>query len=230
MSLYILLMGVQGSGKGTQAAFLQQEYGIPHVSTGDLFRAMRTRTDSLAVSIQETMAAGKLISDAQTNQVVEERLQKDDARNGVIFDGYPRTIPQAEWLDQYLASKGAKLNAVLLLQLDLYTAFKRTFGRIGDYNIYFNSDGIEWQFVNHEDKTLFPPRLEAVVTVTGEKLVRRPDDASAHAILKRIDTFIEETAVLIPYYKSRNIVYEIDANQPIETVRAEFKRIVEQVK
>jgi adenylate kinase len=230
MSLYLLLMGVQGSGKGTQAAFLQQEYGIPHVSTGDLFRAMRTRTDALAVSIQETMAAGKLISDEQTNQVVEERLQKDDAQNGVIFDGYPRTIPQAEWLDGYLAGNGKKLNAVLLLELDLYTAFKRTFGRIGDYNIYFNSDGIEWQFVNHEDKTLFPPRLEAVVKATGEKLVRRPDDASAHAILKRIDTFIEETAVLIPYYKSRNIVYEIDANQSIETVRTEFKRIVEQVK
>ena len=130
MSLYIILMGVQGAGKGEQAKFIRERYGIPHVSTGDLFRAMKTREDELAKRVQQIMASGNLVDDATTNEVVKDRLSQPDAQGGVIFDGYPRTPNQAAWLESYLAERGEQINAVILLDLDLYTAFKRAFGRV----------------------------------------------------------------------------------------------------
>ncbi|MCA9902403.1 MAG: nucleoside monophosphate kinase [Anaerolineae bacterium] len=234
MSLYIILMGVQGAGKGEQARVIQETYGIPQVSTGDLFRAMKTRTDALAQKIQQIMAEGKLIDDDTTNAVVEDRLGQDDAKNGVIFDGYPRTPVQAAWLDQYLDKQGAHVNAVLLLELDFYTAFKRSFGRVKSdasgktYNIYFNDEGInEWKFVDHPQNE-YPPKLHAVES-TGGVLSRRPDDANAHAILKRIDTFRELTAPLITYYEQKRpgLLVRIDADQSIEAVSAAVKAAID---
>ena len=234
MSLYIILMGVQGAGKGEQARVIQETYGIPQVSTGDLFRAMKTRTDALAQKIQQIMAEGKLIDDDTTNAVVEDRLGQDDAKNGVIFDGYPRTPVQAAWLDQYLDKQGAHVNAVLLLELDFYTAFKRSFGRVKSdasgktYNIYFNDEGInEWKFVDHPQNE-YPPKLHAVEAMGGV-LSRRPDDANAHAILKRIDTFRELTAPLITYYEQKRpgLLVRIDADQSIEAVSAAVKAAID---
>src|SRR4051812_15201418 len=89
MGLYVMLLGVQGAGKGEQAKFIEHQYGIPQVSTGDLMRAMKARTDPLAVRVQETMKAGKLVDDDTTNEILVERLSKPDAQNGVILDGYP---------------------------------------------------------------------------------------------------------------------------------------------
>lgn len=223
MGLYVILMGVQGAGKGEQARFIRETYNIPHVSTGDLFRAMKTREDDLAKRIQLIMAEGRLIDDATTNEVVKDRLSQPDAANGVILDGYPRTPAQADWLEQFLASRGERVNIVLLLNLDLYSAFKRAFGRISDpvsgrsYNIYYNSEGIDWQFVEDPQK-LFPPRLKAVETATGAELVRRPDDGSAHAILKRIDTYVQTTQPLIDYYRAKGSLREVDADQSIPAV------------
>jgi adenylate kinase len=235
MGLYLILMGVQGAGKGVQAGFISQNYNhIPHISTGDLFRAMKTRTDALAQEIQQIMAEGKLISDDITNRVVEERLQQSDAQAGAIFDGYPRTPVQAEWFEQHLASKGEKIGAVLVLQLDLYDAFRRAFGRVTSpkgesYNIYSNHEAIEWEWIEHPEK-LYPPRLEAKLKSTGEKLIRRPDDASAHAIIKRIDTYLKETKDLVSYFKQKGLVHEIDASQSIEAVSAEIKRLLDTVR
>lgn len=235
MGLYIILMGVQGAGKGEQARFIQKTYGIPHVSTGDLFRAMKDRTDRLAQQIQKTMADGKLVSDETTNEVLQERLEQPDAQGGVIFDGYPRTPDQAAWLDNYLAAKGQKIGTVLLLELDLYEAFRRAFGRVStqddkkSYNIYSNAEGIDWAFVDHPDKS-FPPRLEATLKATGEKLKRRPDDASAHAIIKRIDTFLATTQPLIAYYEQKGLVARVNAAQSIEAVSQDMQKIIEKVK
>lgn len=232
MGLYIILMGVQGAGKGEQAKFIREHYAIPHVSTGDLFRAMKTREDALAKRIQQLMAEGKLIDDATTNEVVQERLSQPDASGGVILDGYPRTPAQAEWLDQYLAGRGEKITAVLQLDLDLYTAFKRAFGRVSSpsgatYNIYFNDEGIEWTFEDYPEGAKFPPRLKAVVSATGEQLVRRPDDASAHAILKRIDTYVSTTQPLIEYYQAKGLVRSVDANQSIPEVSEQIKAAID---
>ena len=235
MGLYILLMGPQGAGKGVQAGFIQKRHGaIPHVSTGDLFRAMRTRQDDFAKQIQQTMAEGKLVSDETTCKMVEERLALPDAQNGVIFDGFPRTIPQVNWLNSYLAGKGEKLAAVLLLELDLYEAFRRTFGRVtsaagAGYNFYSNADGVDWAWVEHPEKA-FPPRLEATLKATGEKLIRRHDDASGDAIIKRLDIYIRDTKVLIPYYEGKGLIHRVDAARSIEAVSQDIQQIIEKAK
>ncbi|MFN8450434.1 MAG: nucleoside monophosphate kinase [Anaerolineae bacterium] len=230
--MYVILMGVQGAGKGEQAKFIRETYNIPHVSTGDLFRAMKTREDDLARRVQQIMAEGRLVDDATTNEVLKDRLSQPDAASGVIFDGYPRTPAQADWLEDYLASRGERVNIVLLLQLDLYSAFKRAFGRVShpdgskSYNVYYNSDGLEWQFVDHPEK-LFPPRLKAVETATGTELVRRADDGNAHAILKRIDTYVETTQPLIDYYRGKGLLREVDADQPIPVVSEAIKAAIQ---
>lgn len=231
MALHLILMGVQGAGKGEQATYLVDRYQIPQVSTGDLFRAMRTREDEFARRVRAVMDGGNLIDDETTNEVVRERLSQPDAAGGVILDGYPRTPAQADYLNDLLAARGDRVNAVLLLELDLYTAFKRAFGRVKSnatgktYNIYSNLDGVEWQFVEHETKQ-FPPRLHAVITETGEVLARRADDANADAILKRIDTYRATTAPLIAYYDAKGLVTRIDADQRIEQVRAAIETAI----
>jgi adenylate kinase len=235
MGLYLILMGPQGAGKGVQAGYIRQNYGnIPHISTGDLFRAMRTRSDAFAQQIQQLMAEGKLISDEITCQVVAERLEQPDAKNGALFDGFPRTLTQADWLEKHLASKGEKLTAVLLLELDLYEAFRRTFGRVtasnGDsYNIYSNADGLEWTWTEAPEKA-YPPRLEAVLKASGEKLIRRPDDAHADAIIKRLDAFLKDTQALVPYYERKGLLKRVDASQSIEAVSADIQQILDAAK
>ncbi len=234
MGLYLIIVGVQGAGKGTQAAFVKEKYTILHVSTGDLFRAMKTRQDDFAKRILEIMNSGQLVSDEITNEVVEERLGKNDASNGVILDGYPRSIPQAEWLDDYLEKKGEKVAAVLLLNLDPYTAFKRAFGRVKSettdkfYNIYTNNDEIEFQTQDHPDEE-FPPRLIARHKETGEILTRRIDD-EAVPTLKRIETYLDVMPPVIEYYRSKDLVIDIDADQSIHVVKQAITEAINGVK
>lgn len=235
MGLYIILMGVQGAGKGVQAKFIEETYGIPQVSTGDLFRAMKNRTDDFARKIQDDMKAGKLIDDNTTNKMVVERLAEDDAQNGVILDGYPRNKDQAAFLDQHLASKGEKVNAVILLELDLYIAFKRAFGRVTDkptgksYNYYYQKDGVEFGWDHHPDGA-YPPQMTAKLTNSGKELLRRPDDADAASVVKRIDTFVNETSPLIEYYDEKGILKRVNAEQSIEAVTADINSIINSVK
>jgi adenylate kinase len=235
MALYVILMGVQGAGKGEQAKFISQTYaGIPQVSTGDLFRAMKTRTDPLAQRIQQIMAEGRLIDDDTTNEVVAERLSQEDAKHGVILDGYPRTPDQAKFLEQYLADKGEKVAAVVLLELDLFVAFKRAFGRVkaangAVYNIYYQNADLTYLQEAHPEQA-YPPRIVATLTTTGEVLQRRHDDADAAAVIKRIDTYLETTAPLIAFYDTKRLVRRINAEQSIEAVSADIKRVLDAVK
>lgn len=232
MGLYVIIMGVQGAGKGTQSAFIQAEYNIPQVSTGDLFRAMKSREDELAKRVQDLMNAGLLVPDDVTNEVLQDRLAQDDAKNGVILDGYPRNIAQAEWLEAHLSERGEKIAAVLLLELDPYDAFKRAFGRVKSaesgktYNIYSNGEGLTWDLVPHPDGE-YPPRLE-VKDSEGNLLVRRPDD-EAVSVIKRIDLYYAETAPLVEFYRQKGMLVSIDANQPIETVSAQIKEQIDGV-
>ena len=228
MSLYVILMGVQGAGKGLQAKLIEEHFGIPQVSTGDLFREMRTRTDDLARKVQEIMVSGQLVDDDTTNAIVADRLAQADAQKGVILDGYPRNQIQAAFLERHLREKDARVNAVLLLELDLYVAFKRAFGRVSaadgaSYNYYYNADGVDFNW-RPAAGSEFPPRLEARLAANGELLKRRPDDASADAIIKRIDTFLETTQPLINYFEAKGIVRKIKADQSIDDVWAAIRR------
>jgi adenylate kinase len=230
MALYLNLMGVQGSGKGTQAQLISQKYGIPHVSTGDLFRAMRKRSDELARRVQEIMEAGRLIDDETTNAVVADRLAQADAAGGAILDGYPRNVAQADFLAGYLAERGQRVNAVILMHLDLYVAFKRAFGRVTAadgraYNIYYQRDGLDIEIEKHPEG-LFPPRV--VVRRGEEVLQRRADDADAMAVIKRIDTYLAETQPLVDYYQARGLLHTVDADRPIEAVSADLYRLIDE--
>jgi adenylate kinase len=215
-STYIILMGVQGSGKGTQAALLKEKLGLPHVSTGDLFRAMKTLDTPLARRVQDLMAGGHLIPDDVTNELVKERLAQTDAEHGVILDGYPRTRDQAEFLEKLLAEKGEQVAAVALFKLDRETAIKRSEGRRYSqdkkrvYNIYFN-----------------PPKQAGIDDVDGQSLEQRADD-HREAVEKRIDLYFTETAPLIDYYSAKGLLHEINADQPIENVAADMLEIIQQ--
>jgi adenylate kinase len=212
MGTYFILIGVQGAGKGTQAKFISEDLGIPHISTGDLFRAMRDREDDLAKEVQSLMKEGKLIPDSVTNKMVEDRLAQADARNGAILDGYPRNAQQAEFLQSIL--KENDHISVILLELDRETAFKRAEGRRyspdmnRDYNVYFN-----------------PPKTEGVDDISGEPLIQRKDD-HPKAVNKRIDLYYENTQPLIDYFDDKGLLIRIDADQSIEKVRADIKSAI----
>jgi adenylate kinase len=206
MGTYILMIGVQGAGKGTQASILKDKLGIPHISTGDLFRAMKTQDTPLARRVQELMEKGEFIPDDITNEMVQNRLNEGDALRGAILDGYPRNRDQAAFLDEFLASRGDEILMVGLLQLDRETAIKRAEGRRYSqdkqrvYNIYFN-----------------PPKNDEVDDVDGKPLIQRDDD-KREAVERRIDLFFSETQPLIDYYREKGLVEEIDADQPIDQV------------
>ncbi|MYD40075.1 MAG: nucleoside monophosphate kinase [Chloroflexi bacterium] len=228
MSLYVILMGVQGAGKGLQAKRIETRFGIPQVSTGDLFRAMRTRSDALARKVQELMAAGILIDDDTTNAIVADRLSQADALHGVILDGYPRNQVQAAFLEDFLAERGERVDAVLLLELDLYVAFKRAFGRVtaadgSSYHCYNKVYDVDFN-CQADECGQFPPRLEATRSGSDAPLKRRPDDASADAIIKRIDTFLETTQPLIDYFAAKDLLRRVNADQSIEAVWAGIER------
>ena len=234
MGLYLILMGVQGAGKGMQAQFISEKYGIPHVSTGDMFRAMRSREDDLAKKVIALMDSGSLIDDETTNQVVADRLSQDDAKNGVLLDGYPRNLGQTEFLENFLQEKGEALNGVLLFELELYVAFKRAFGRVTaedgkSYNMYYRSDDVLFDVQKHPENE-YPPRIIATQQVTGESLKRRKDDADAMAVIKRIDTYLETTRPLIEYFESKDQLYRIDALGSVDDVKARVIETVEKVR
>lgn len=232
MGLYLILLGVQGAGKGVQAAWIQQQYGIPHVSTGDLFRAMRTREDELAQRIQAIMASGQLISDEITNEVVRDRLAQPDAAGGVILDGFPRNEAQAAWLERHLAQQGEAVSAVLLMEIDLYVAFKRAFGRISTedgarvYNLFYQNDNIDWQLEEHPQRE-WPPRVTGVESDSGMPLLRRPDDASADVVIRRIDTYMDTSMPLVDWYRGRGLLRSVDAEQSVEDVSAAIQSLIE---
>lgn len=233
MGLYLIIMGVQGAGKGTQAAFIKEKYNILHVSTGELFRAMKTRQDELAQRVQELMEGGLLIPDDVTNEVLRDRLEQPDAAAGAVLDGYPRNIAQAQWLENYLAGRSEKISAALQLDLDPYNAFKRAFGRVSavdgqQYNIYTANEGLEWETIDHPEKA-YPPRLEVRMKATGEVLKRRADD-EAVAVIKRIDTYLEQTAPLIDFYREKGSLLNVPANQPIDAVGQAIIQAVDSVK
>jgi adenylate kinase len=234
MGLYVILMGVQGAGKGVQAGYINGAYDIPHVSTGDMFRAMKGRDDDLARKVQDLMNSGRLVDDATTNEVVADRLSQPDAANGVILDGYPRNNVQAAFLEDYLAQKGEALTCVLQLKLDLYVAFKRAFGRVKaadgtSYNIYYKNQGLTVT-TEKDPHGQFPPRIVATLDATGETLQRRNDDADAAAVITRIETYLDTTRPLIERYENKGLLYTVDAGQAIDAVSESIKQIIEQAR
>ncbi|OXS34133.1 adenylate kinase [Streptomyces sp. XY006] len=216
----IVLVGPPGAGKGTQAAFLAKNLSIPHISTGDLFRANISRQTELGKLAKSYMDAGNLVPDEVTIAMAKDRMEQPDAVNGFLLDGFPRNVSQAEALDELLESEGMQLDAVLDLEVPEDEVVKRIAGRRVCRN--------ESAHVFHV--TYKPPAKEGVCDVCGGELYQRDDD-SEETVRKRLEVYHTQTEPIIDYYKAQGLVVTIPALGKVEDVTARameaLKRVVD---
>lgn len=180
----VILLGAPGAGKGTQAQFIVEEFGIPQISTGDMLRAAVKAGTPLGLKVKDIMASGGLVSDQIIIDLVKERISQDDCKNGFLFDGFPRTIPQAE----ALSASGVVIECVLNIHVDDEEIVKRLSGR----RVHETSGR-----VYHVDYN--PPKVEGHDDETGEPLVQRPDDKE-DTVRKRLTVYHDQTEPLVEYY------------------------------
>jgi len=180
----LILLGAPGAGKGTQAAFICQKYGIPQISTGDMLRAAVKAGTPLGLAAKQVMDAGGLVSDDLIISLVKERIAQADCANGFLFDGFPRTIPQAD----AMKAAGVKLDLVLEIDVPDSAIVDRMSGRR-----VHPASGRTYHVLNN------PPKVDGLDDVTGEPLVQRPDDTE-DIVRKRLATYHEQTEPLVAYY------------------------------
>ena len=212
--MHILLMGPPGAGKGTQAAELVKEFGIPHISTGDMFRAAVKEGTELGKQAKACMDNGKLVPDEVTIGIVRERLAKDDCKKGFILDGFPRTVEQADALTGILKDLGLTLTRVLNISVPAEDLIERAVGRRickkcgATYHTKFN-----------------PPKKEGICDVCGSELFQRADD-TAETMKNRLSVYEASTKPLIDYYKAAGVYTEVDGRQPIEKVTQDLIEVL----
>ena len=206
----IILLGPPGAGKGTQAQTLTKAFSIPQISTGDMLRAAIKEGTPLGLKAKEVMDAGQLVSDDIIIGLVKERIAADDCKNGFLFDGFPRTIPQA----QALVDAGITIDGVVELQVPDEKIVKRMSGR----RVHLAS-GRTYHIVYN------PPKVEGKDDVTGEDLVIRADDEEA-TVRSRLDVYHTQTEPLVAFYKDlaekgQTLFMAVDGNRPVETIAQE---------
>ena len=207
----IIMLGAPGAGKGTQAKKIAKKYEIPHISTGDIFRANIKNNTELGKKAKTYMDKGLLVPDELTVDLVIDRVQQEDCKNGYILDGFPRTIPQAESLDAALAKMGEKVDFAINVEVPDENIVNRMSGRracVGcgaTYHIKYNA-----------------PQTEDICDVCGEKLVLREDD-QPETVLKRLGVYHDQTQPLIEYYAKAGVLKEVDGTVDMEDV---FQAIV----
>ena len=195
----LVLVGPPGAGKGTQAVHLAKHFGIPHISTGDIFRANIKGETQLGLLAKSYMDKGELVPDSVTNEMIADRLTNSDTNNGFLLDGYPRNEEQAKYLDGVLADRNTPLDAVLEFQLADSEIVKRLSGR----RVCKSCGAI---FHNLFEK----PKVEGVCDSCGGQLIQRDDDREA-VIQNRLDVYNQQTAPIINYYKKRALLHSISA-------------------
>jgi adenylate kinase len=218
MAIYLVLIGLPGAGKGTQAGILSKDKGLVHISTGDLFRENIKRQTELGKRVAPILASGALVPDDLTIAMLRERLQQDDSKQGAILDGFPRTTAQADALGGLLNELGGRLNLVPYIKVREDVLIDRLSGR--------------WTCktcgtVYHEKFN--PPKVAGVCDKDGGELVQRPDDKS-EAVAIRINEYMNKTMPLIEYFRERGLLVEIDGEQAIEKVTADLLAAVSAVK
>ncbi len=206
----LVLVGPPGAGKGTQAQFIAEHARVPKISTGDIFRANVSQGTPLGVQAKAYMDRGDLVPDDVTIEMVKLRLREDDATSGFLLDGFPRTVPQAEVLDDVLREVGTKLDVVLELVVDDDEVIRRLSGRR------------TCRTCNHIWHVDFdPPQVAGICDLDSGELFQRDDD-QADTIANRLLVYADSTAPLVAYYASRGVLVGIDATGPVDdvTVRA----------
>lgn len=210
----LVLMGLPGAGKGTQADKIVVKYNIPHISTGDMFRAAIKEGTELGLQAKSFMDKGELVPDEVTIGIVRERLSKDDCGKGFLLDGFPRTVAQAEALDTMLADLDKKIDFVINIDVDQSILMERLTGRRickncgATYHLVFN-----------------PPSNEGVCDRCGGELYQRADD-NAETVQNRLDVNIQQTKPLLNFYEDKGYLRNINGQQDIDKVFADIEELL----
>ncbi len=211
----IVMMGAPGAGKGTQAERVAEALGLPHVSTGELFRAMRKSDTPLAKKVRDIMDSGALVPDDIVVAMVDDRLGWRDAAAGVILDGFPRTVAQAEALDRMLARAGTAVSAVPYIEVPPELLLERLTGRrictVDDQHLYHVVG--------------MPPRQEGVCDIDGAELYQRADDR-VETVQDRLDQQLPPMFEVIDYYADNKVLFSVRGDQSPEEVTAELLRVI----
>jgi len=206
----LIFLGAPGAGKGTQAREVSKHFDIPQISTGDILREAVKKQTPLGLAAKAKMEAGELVPDAVVCGIVEERIGEPDCQKGFILDGFPRTIPQAEFVDKMLKSKGRGNPLAINIAVDLDVLMKRLTGRrtcaaCGEiYNVYSN-----------------PPKVEGICGKDGGKLLHRADD-NEDTIRQRLVAYEKQTRPLIDYYRGKNLLHDVNGNRDPEPIAKEL--------
>jgi adenylate kinase len=209
------MMGAPGAGKGTQAERLAERLGLPHVSTGELFRAMLERESALARKVRRYVESGGLVPDDIVVAMVEERLAEPDAAEGVILDGFPRTVEQARALDEMLERMGTSVYAVPYIEVPQELLLARLTGR----RICTKDD----QHVYHV--TALPPQMDGICDIDGAELYQRKDDTEK-TVRERLEKQLPPMYEVIDHYADNDVLFPVRGDQPPEEVAAELLRVV----
>jgi adenylate kinase len=202
----LILLGPPGAGKGTQAVKISLKYGIPHISTGDIFRETAQSGSELGQRLKSYMSKGELVPDSLVVDIVKVRLSKPDAQKGFVLDGFPRTVPQAKALGEALSADSKKLDRVLCIIVDNQELIKRLSSRR-----ICGSCGASFNLISN------PPKKADVCDICGAKLVARQDD-DANVISARLRVYDEQTSPLIAYYSNINLLSKVDGSKSVEEV------------
>ena len=211
----IIMLGAPGAGKGTQAKMIAEKYAIPHVSTGDIFRANIKEGTELGKEAKKYMDQGLLVPDELTVKILLDRVAKDDCKNGYVLDGFPRTIPQAQVLDNALTELGDKIDYAIDVEVPDENIIKRMSGRracLGCGATYH---------IEH-----IPPKKEGVCDVCGQELVLRDDD-QPETVKNRLGVYHEQTQPLIDFYTEKGILKTVDGTKDMKDVFAAIVSILE---
>jgi len=210
----IIMLGAPGAGKGTQAKQIAEKYTIPHISTGDIFRANIKEGTELGKKAKTYMDQGLLVPDELVVELVADRIVKDDCANGFVLDGFPRTIPQAEALDAALEKMGQKMDYAIDVDVPDENIVRRMGGRRACLNC-----GATYHIVT------IPTKVEGICDKCGSEVVLRADD-QPETVQKRLTVYHEQTQPLIDYYKAQGILKTVDGVRPLEEVFADIVEIL----
>lgn len=210
----IIMLGAPGAGKGTQAKMIAEKYGLPHISTGDIFRANIKNGTELGKEAKEYMDKGLLVPDELTVRLLLDRVAQDDCKNGYVLDGFPRTIPQAEVLDENLSELGEKVDYAINVDVPDENIVNRMSGRRACL-----SCGATYHIVS------IPPKKEGICDVCGSELVLRDDD-KPETVQNRLKVYHDQTQPLINFYEKKGVLRSVDGTLPMEEVFTAITKIL----
>jgi len=214
----VIFLGPPGAGKGTQAKMLAARYAVPHLSTGDMLREHVSKQTALGAEAKPIMERGELVPDSLVLKMVAERIERPDCTHGFVFDGFPRTVAQAQYLGEMLKQHGFRRPFVIHLLIDQALLLRRLTGRrtckVGGeiYNIYE-----------------LPPKIDGRCDSDGGELVQRPDDRQ-EIVAPRLQAYEKQTAPLVKYYRRLGLLHDVDAAKSVEEVSQQVQRSVQQTR